>query len=115
MYWCTLFLYTENLTVQEPLPDVHNVPSSQNNDFWCALNGEEIARMEWLFLGDNTIVPMEFTNSSWNNAEFTCIANYNNEPQLIHLRVKGMDTCIRVIALKHSSILYFFTNSIFYK
>ena len=90
-----VYVFPENLTVQASLPDIHIVPSNQSDDIWCAWNGEEIARMEWLFLGENTIVPMEFTSSSWSNAEFTCTANYNNETQLIHLKVKG--TLFRVL------------------
>ena len=38
--------------------------------------------MEWLFLGNNIIVPMEYTNSSWNNEVFECTSH-------LKLTVKG--------------------------
>ena len=95
MSMCMLLISPENLTVQDVLPDRHSVPSSRTDDIVCAWNGGEIVRMEWLFLGENTIVPMEVSNSSWNDVEFACIANYDNEPELIHLRVKGKS--IRVL------------------
>lgn len=84
------FLFSENVTVS--LPDSEDEPSSQTNDIRCTWSGGEIGRMEWLFIGNNTIVPMEYTNTSWNDAEFACFAKYGEEltqPKLINLRVKG--------------------------
>ena len=87
-YFCqhASFASPEHLTVQTSLPAA---VSSESDDMMCAWSGGEIARMEWLFLGENTIVPMEFTNSSWNDAQFECITNYGKEPKLINLVVKG--------------------------
>ena len=52
------------------------------DDLLCTWSGGEIERMEWLFLGQRTIVPMDHTNSSWNNAVFTCAMQ-------LELTVKG--------------------------
>lgn len=48
--------------------------------------------MEWLFIGNNTIVPMEYTNMSWNNEIFGCRQMPNvehSQPELMILTVKG--------------------------
>lgn len=61
---------SENVTVSLPDPEV--TPIIQDDDVTCTWNGGEIERMEWLFINENTIVPMEYTNMSWNNEIFVC-------------------------------------------
>lgn len=75
---------SENLTVS--LPDSEVPPIIRADDVTCMWNGGEIARMEWLFLNETIIVPMEYTNMSWNNEKFTCM-QMSTEP--INVTVKG--------------------------
>ena len=51
--------------------------------------------MEWLFFGSNRIIPMEYTNSSWNDALFTCYDEMTNETDVL-LKVKGETYSITV-------------------
>lgn len=82
-----VFLLSENLTVS--LPDSENMPFVQADDIACTWSGGEIARMEWLFIDENTIIPMQYTNMSWNNEVFACMKMPNPQPELMNLTVKG--------------------------
>ena len=75
-------LLAENVTVSLASHDVDL--SSQNDVMRCVWSGGEIERMEWLFIGQDTIVPMMTTNSSWDGAIFTCTT------QRTKLKVKGI-------------------------
>ena len=70
----------------------HPSSTGQTDDIACMWTGGTISRMEWLFLGQNTIVPMEFTNSSWDEEEFTCFTKHGDamlQAESIILKVKG--------------------------
>lgn len=69
----------ENLTVLPPGSDI----TDQTNDLLCIWSEGNIKRMEWLFLGEDRIVPMKYTNTSWDGAVFTCAAQ-------LELTVKGI-------------------------
>ena len=75
---------SENLTVS--LPDSEVPPIIEAGDVTCTWYEGEISRMEWLFLNENIIVPMEYTNMSWNNEKFTCM-QMSTDP--INVTVKG--------------------------
>lgn len=89
---CTHIISSENLTVS--LPDSEVPPIIQDDDIRCTWSGGEIARMEWLFIDESTIVPMKYTNISWNNEEFVCmqIPMHASQPEQLNLTVKGKNT-----------------------
>ena len=65
-------------------PDV-DLGNQTTEDMRCSWSGGDIERMEWLFLGQNTIVPMKITNSSWDGALLSCT------PQETQYTVKGIN------------------------
>lgn len=81
--------YPENITVSS-----HDSPLMEGHpeDLLCVWCEGSITRMEWLFLGNSIIVPMEYTNRSWDGEMFTCMAaTYDGieHVESITLEVKG--------------------------
>lgn len=61
-------------------------PSSNAvDDIQCTWRGGVIDRMEWLFVGNSTIIPMDYTNTSWNDEVVECRV----QEEILHFKVKG--------------------------
>ena len=91
--------HPENITVSS-----HHSPlvESHPEDLLCTWCGSSITRMEWLFLNNSIIVPVEYTNNSWNGEMFTCMmASYDGieHVESITLEVKGITLYVCVIGV----------------